>query len=256
MEETCTSGPTSKKSKSKIHDVIKKEVRKTSRSWIDLPYLRSVPDDGSLMDDFSALGILSKTASPFRPHAVKDVKTQLNPYLGEEPFYGQRGHYGQGEIAPMGSPPPRIDFKVIDTKEPEPRSRSSVQNGNPYEHVPAIVHGNEALEISLSFPQRTPPGDIMIAHEFVKTDDSCQRQAKLTTDENASNSIQVWKSLTLGHRLMARSRLHEGTKLILWQSTIGPKSVEAKATPHQMMPEYLQISEISLSPDLVASRQS
>ncbi|GJR33027.1 hypothetical protein Tco_1109259 [Tanacetum coccineum] len=53
----------------------------------------------------------------------------------------------QGEIAPMGSPPPDFDSKLLNTKGARTRSRTSVQIGKPlYETV------NDPNEINDSLP--------------------------------------------------------------------------------------------------------
>ncbi|GJY23168.1 reverse transcriptase domain-containing protein [Tanacetum coccineum] len=104
------------------------------------------------------------------------------------------------------------------------------------------VHGNEALEI-LSACHNGPTGGhhganltakkifdsgffwptiYKDAHEFVKNCNSCQRQGKTSQrDEMPQNSTKFVKSLTFGaSTLWARSRLHEGTSIFSWQSTI------------------------------------
>ncbi|GJY84274.1 reverse transcriptase domain-containing protein [Tanacetum coccineum] len=119
----------------------------------------------------------------------------------------------------------------LDTKEPRPRSRSSVRLENPYENVldpkeinktfpletlslviRRCVHGKEALDI-LEACHNGPTGGhhganltakkifdsgffwptiYKDAHEFVKNCDSCQRQGKTSQrDEMPQNSIQV-----------------------------------------------------------------
>ncbi|GJU34116.1 hypothetical protein Tco_1182470 [Tanacetum coccineum] len=56
----------------------------------------------------------------------------------------------------------------------------------------------------------------------------------------------VVKSLTFGASTLGRSRLHEGTNIYSWRSTICQNGLKAKSAPTNDAPSRLQISEISL----------
>nr|GFC17627.1 hypothetical protein [Tanacetum cinerariifolium] len=63
--------------------------------------------------------------------------------------------------------------------------------------------------------------------------DSCQRQGKISQrDEMPHNQSKFVKSLTFGAlTLWARSRLHEGTSIFSWLSTICRNGLKQKRSP-------------------------
>nr|GEY79543.1 reverse transcriptase domain-containing protein [Tanacetum cinerariifolium] len=76
------------------------------------------------------------------------------------------------------------------------------------------------------------------AHEFVKNCDSCQRQGKFSQrDEMPQNSIQVYEIFDVcGIDFMGPFRLHEGTNIFSWPSTICQNGLKRKHFP-PMTPE-------------------
>nr|GEY63287.1 reverse transcriptase domain-containing protein [Tanacetum cinerariifolium] len=119
--------------------------------------------------------------------------------------------------------------------------------------ITRCVHGQEAIDILKAChngPTERHPGPNYTAkkvfdfefywptiyrdaHDLVKSCDACQRQGKISQqDEMPQNSIQVCEILTFGALFSwGRSRLHEGTNIFSWRSTTCQNGLKRKRSP-------------------------
>nr|GEV87837.1 reverse transcriptase domain-containing protein [Tanacetum cinerariifolium] len=158
-----------------------------------------------------------------------------------------------------------FDFAVIDTKGAKNLAADHLSRlENPYENTLQIttrvifslrcVHGKEALKI-LEACHNRPTGGHHGANHTAKKSNTVTRANDKEKFHNVMRCLimqsKFVKSLTFGAlTLWARSRLHEGTSIFSWLSTICQNGLKRKRSPPMTPVLFANFSNLAL-PDLV-----